>query len=146
MADYWSYWMDISAPSTTAPHLWRQLVPQGSGRQVRVARLRRKRPHPQVDRRQVHERLYAEESPLGWVPATKTSTGPASTLRKQFDEIMSVDRANWEAEILSHEELFIKLYDRLPKEFMLMRQLVLSSLWRAPEHWEPTHVTAPYVQ
>ena len=28
-----------------------------------------------------------------------------------------------------------KLYDRLPQEFMYMRELILSALWRSPEHW-----------
>ena len=40
------------------------------------------------------------------------------------------------SEILSHEELFEKLYDKLPREFMLMRELLLSSLWRSPVKWE----------
>jgi phosphoenolpyruvate carboxykinase (GTP) len=48
---------------------------------------------------------------------------------------MTVDRDQWQQEILSHEELFIKLYDRLPKEMIYMRELILSSLWRSPEHW-----------
>ena len=48
---------------------------------------------------------------------------------------MSIDRDVWQEEISSHEELFIKLYDRLPKEFIFMRELILSSLWRSPEHW-----------
>jgi phosphoenolpyruvate carboxykinase (GTP) len=33
----------------------------------------------------------------------------------------------------------MKLYDRLPKEFEWMRQLLLSQLWRSPEHWEIYH-------
>jgi phosphoenolpyruvate carboxykinase (GTP) len=28
------------------------------------------------------------------------------------------------------------MYDRLPKEFLHIRELILSSLWRSPEHWE----------
>jgi len=47
-----------------------------------------------------------------------------------------VDRGQWVAELLSHEELFTKLYDRLPKELIFIRELTLSSLWRSPEHWE----------
>jgi phosphoenolpyruvate carboxykinase (GTP) len=58
---------------------------------------------------------------------------------EQFSRLMSVDRDVWKDEILSHEELFIKLYDRLPKEFEWMRQLLLSQLWRSPEHWEIYH-------
>jgi phosphoenolpyruvate carboxykinase (GTP) len=49
---------------------------------------------------------------------------------------MSVDREQWAQEVLLHEELFIKLYDRLPKEMRAVRDLILSSLWRSPEHWE----------
>jgi hypothetical protein len=40
----------------------------------------------------------------------------------------------WAAKrLLSHEELFEKAYDRLPKEFFFMRELLLSALWRSPE-------------
>ncbi len=55
--------------------------------------------------------------------------------RADFNRLMEIDREGWKQEILSHEELFEKLYDRLPKEFMLMRELLLSSLWRSSEKW-----------
>ena len=55
--------------------------------------------------------------------------------REQFYELMSVDRVAWQRELLSHEELFVKLYDRLPKELLFIRELILSSLWRSPERW-----------
>jgi hypothetical protein len=29
----------------------------------------------------------------------------------------------------------VKLYDRLPKELVFIRELILSSLWRSPERW-----------
>ena len=32
-----------------------------------------------------------------------------------------------------HDELFFKLYDRLPKEMTFIRELLVSSLWRASE-------------
>ena len=35
--------------------------------------------------------------------------------------------------VVLHEELFEKLYDKLPKEFQPMRQLLMSALWRRPE-------------
>jgi len=38
-------------------------------------------------------------------------------------------------ELLSHEELFAMIYDRLPKEFTHIRELMLSTLWMSPEHW-----------
>ena len=52
---------------------------------------------------------------------------------------MTLDREPWKQELLSHEELFSKLYDKLPKEFYFMRELLLSGLWRSPEVWELAH-------
>lgn len=52
-----------------------------------------------------------------------------------FTHIMSVDRELWKKEVLAHEELFAQLYDKLPKEFLFMRELLLSGLWRSPESW-----------
>ena len=54
---------------------------------------------------------------------------------EKFQELMSLDREKWVGEVLSHEELFLQLYDRLPKELIFIRELILSSLWRSPEHW-----------
>ncbi|MNC92200.1 hypothetical protein D3C83_85840 [compost metagenome] len=55
---------------------------------------------------------------------------------------MTVDREQWKSELLSHRELFERLYDRLPQEFLYMRELILSALWRSPEKWslEPERV------
>jgi phosphoenolpyruvate carboxykinase (GTP) len=88
-----------------------------------------------VDR--VHGRAYATESPLGWMPRYEDLEwkGLESFTAERFNQLMSVDREVWKKEILSHEELFERLYDRLPKEFMLMREMILSSLWRSPEVW-----------
>jgi phosphoenolpyruvate carboxykinase (GTP) len=58
-----------------------------------------------------------------------------------FRDLMSVPREAWKTEILSHQELFERLYDRIPKEFILMRELVLSSLWRSAEEWKLAHET-----
>ena len=32
-----------------------------------------------------------------------------------------------------HDDLFFKLYDRLPKEMTFIRELLVSNLWRSPE-------------
>jgi phosphoenolpyruvate carboxykinase (GTP) len=80
----------------------------------------------------------AVEGPLGRMPHYEDMdwTGLESFSREQFNAIMSVDRQQWIQEVLSHEELFLKLYDRLPKELIFLRELILSSLWRSPETWE----------
>jgi phosphoenolpyruvate carboxykinase (GTP) len=55
--------------------------------------------------------------------------------REQFESIMHVDRETWKNEVVNHDELFSKMYDKLPKEYIFMRELILSSLWRSPEKW-----------
>jgi phosphoenolpyruvate carboxykinase (GTP) len=78
------------------------------------------------------------ESPIGWMPRYEDLDwrGLEDFTREEFIELMSVDRDAWQLELLSHEELFMKLYDRLPKELLFIRELILSSLWRSPQRWE----------
>jgi phosphoenolpyruvate carboxykinase (GTP) len=76
------------------------------------------------------------ESPLGWMPAYEDIDWEGLDFsREEFTKMMSVDREAWIKELLSHEELFIQLYDRLPKELALLRELLLASLYRSPENW-----------
>ncbi|MCA9271292.1 MAG: phosphoenolpyruvate carboxykinase (GTP), partial [Planctomycetales bacterium] len=77
------------------------------------------------------------ESPIGWMPQYRDIDWRGSDFTKeQFDKLMSTDRTAWSQELASHDELFFKLYDRLPKELSFIRELLLSALWRSPEHWE----------
>ena len=46
---------------------------------------------------------------------------------------MTIDRDMWLKEIAMHDDLFFKLYDRLPKEMTFIRELLVSNLWRSPE-------------
>jgi phosphoenolpyruvate carboxykinase (GTP) len=85
----------------------------------------------------VRGRAGAIESPVGWMPTYKDINWDGLDFSKEeFDEIMHIDREKWKQEVLGHEELFEKMYDKLPKEFTFMRELLLSSLWRSPEKWE----------
>jgi len=78
----------------------------------------------------------AVESPIGWMPHYEDIDWKGLNFSKQqFDQIMEIDREQWKQELLSHAELFERMYDRLPKEFIFMRELLLSSLWRSPEKW-----------
>ena len=56
--------------------------------------------------------------------------------KDQFDQLMSTNRDEWIQELASHDQLFFKIYDRLPKELTFIRELLLSGFWRSPEHWE----------
>jgi phosphoenolpyruvate carboxykinase (GTP) len=76
------------------------------------------------------------ESPIGWMPRYEDIDWTGLSFSKEdFEKIMTVDREPGKQELLSHEELFERMYDRLPKEIFFMRELLLSALWRSPEKW-----------
>ncbi len=78
----------------------------------------------------------AVESPIGWMPTYEDIDWNGSDFtREQFDSIMSIESEDWKNELLQHAELFERMYDKLPKEFIFMRELMLSSLWRSPKKW-----------
>lgn len=80
--------------------------------------------------------VSAVESPIGWMPRYEDIDWKGLTFsRDDFDKIMEIDRETWKQELLGHAELFERMYDKLPKEFIFMRELLLSSLWRSPETW-----------
>ncbi|HEU0265331.1 MAG TPA: phosphoenolpyruvate carboxykinase (GTP) [Geobacterales bacterium] len=139
MADYFGHWLQVGRSTPKPPRIFSvnwfrkdangKFLWPGFGENMRILKWI-------VER--VHGRGSAVESPLGWMPRHEDLdwSGLSSVSREQFYDLMSVDRDLWKEEILSHEELFVKLYDRLPKEFLHIRELILSSLWRSPEHWE----------
>jgi phosphoenolpyruvate carboxykinase (GTP) len=84
----------------------------------------------------VKGRTSSVESPIGWEPRYKDIDWTGLDYSEdEFCKIMEIDRELWKKEILGHEELFSTVYDKLPKEFFFMRELLLSGLWRSPEHW-----------
>ncbi len=78
----------------------------------------------------------AVESPIGWMPTYEDIDWKGSNFtREEFESIMAIDSEDWKNELLQHAELFERMYDKLPKEFIFMRELLLSSLWRSPKKW-----------
>ncbi len=83
---------------------------------------------------------FGVESPLGWMPRYEDLNWEGLDFSAEdFDKVMLVDRELWKQEVLSHQTLFDKLYDKLPKEILLMREFLLASLWRSPEKWGLIH-------
>lgn len=81
-------------------------------------------------------RTSAVESPIGWMPVYEDIDWKGMAFnRDDFDKIMDVDREAWKHELLDHAALFERMYDKLPKEYIFMRELLLSSLWRSPATW-----------
>ncbi|WLT32412.1 phosphoenolpyruvate carboxykinase (GTP) [Geothrix sp. PMB-07] len=82
----------------------------------------------------VHGRAFAMETPLGWMPRKEDLdlTGIKGFDDSRYAELTAINKDEWRRELLLHEELFEQVYDRLPKEFPPMRQLLLAALWRTP--------------
>ena len=138
MADYFTHWLDFGRALPNPPRIFLvnwfrrdaagHFLWPGFGENMRVLEWI-------VNR--AHGRASATEGPLGWMPRFHDLDWRGLSLPEgQFNTLMSVDRAVWQRELTEHDALFTRLYDKLPKEFVFIRELILSGLWRAPEHWE----------
>jgi phosphoenolpyruvate carboxykinase (GTP) len=138
MADYFNHWLQFGRRLSRPPRIFAvnwfrkdsdgNFLWPGFGENMRVLKWI-------VDR--VKGRASAVESPIGWMPRYRDLSWEGLDFSKEaFDRIMTVDSEAWKQELLAHEELFERMYDKLPKEFLFMRQLLLSSLWRSPEVWQ----------
>ncbi len=81
-----------------------------------------------VDR--CHGRVGAHEAPLGWLPRVQdfdfdglTEFGP-----EQFTQVQDINLEEWRREVLSQDELFMKIYSYLPKEMIFQRELLVARL------------------
>jgi len=138
MADYFNHWLQFGRGLSNPPRMfvvnWFRKDQEGHfqwpgfGENMRVLEWIIGR---------VRGTAGAVESPVGWMPTYDDMNweGLDFSLEK-FDEIMDIDTELWKQEVLGHEELFERMYDKLPKEFTFMRELLLSSLWRSPQKWE----------
>ncbi len=137
-ADYFNHWLQIGRELPNPPRIFGvnwfrtdengKFIWPGFGDNMRVLKWIIGR---------VRGEAFALESPLGWMPRYKDIDwrGLEKFTEEDFNDLMSIDSEVWKDEVLGHEELFSKLYDRLPKEFLFMRELLRSSLWRSPSMW-----------
>jgi phosphoenolpyruvate carboxykinase (GTP) len=80
-----------------------------------------------VDR--CHGRAYAVEKTLGWMPRiADIDTEGLDFDMKSLEAVQEVDNEAVKKELLSQEELFLKLAGDLPKEMIFQRELLISRL------------------
>ena len=139
MASYFNHWLQFGRSIPNPPRVFSvnwfrkdengKFVWPGFGENMRVLKWIVERSRGKA---------VGKESVLGWIPRYSDIDwkGLESFKEEDFNNIMAVSREEWVTEILSHEELFLNLYDRLPKEMIFLRELILSSLWRSPQTWE----------
>jgi phosphoenolpyruvate carboxykinase (GTP) len=70
------------------------------------------------------------ETQIGWIPdyANFNTEGLDGFTKEDFGKVMKFDRLEWRAELVSQGELFIDLYDHLPKELIFQRELLAARL------------------
>ncbi|MEX0652724.1 MAG: phosphoenolpyruvate carboxykinase (GTP) [Phycisphaeraceae bacterium] len=75
-------------------------------------------------------RAYAVESHLGWTPRSQDFDleGLDNFSAEDFEKLQSLDPEEFKRELLSQEELFLKLAGDLPKEIVFQRELLISRL------------------
>jgi len=76
-----------------------------------------------------HGAAYARETPLGWMPRPQDIDLDGLPLSADdFRALESINVDEFKQEILSQEELFLKLAGNLPKEILFQRELLISRL------------------
>jgi phosphoenolpyruvate carboxykinase (GTP) len=130
MADYFSHWLDMGRRVAHPPQIfgvnWFRVDENGSflwpgfGENMRVLRWI-------VD--SVNGRTQGVDSPLGRMPQYKDiDWNGLEFTQKQFEDVMNIDTELWKKEIQLHEELFLSLQDKLPKELSSMCKQLLTKI------------------
>ena len=132
MGDYFAHWLKMRKLIRRPPQIfhvnWFRKDPDGRflwpgfGDNMRVLKWI-------IDRCQ--GRVGAQETPLGWMPQTRDIelTGmPPGFDRSALERALAIDVDEWKREILLQDELFLKLYDDLPKELLFQKELLIARL------------------
>jgi phosphoenolpyruvate carboxykinase (GTP) len=137
MGDYFNHWLTIGRETPNPPRIFHvnwfrkdddgKFMWPGFGENMRVLKWIFQR---------VQGQAHAVESPVGWMPRYENIDWTGMDFSyDQFDALMQIDREAWKKETLSHEELFLGLLDRMPRDFVYERELLISRLWRSPLQW-----------
>jgi phosphoenolpyruvate carboxykinase (GTP) len=127
MGDYFRHWIAMQKKLSETPRIFHvnwfrkddagRYIWPGFGENLRILRWI-------VDR--ARGRTVGRETPIGWLPRFEDIDWTGLRFpRERFEELQIFDKDAWRAEVISHEELFIDLHDRLPKELIYERELLI---------------------
>jgi phosphoenolpyruvate carboxykinase (GTP) len=130
MGDYFNHWLGIRRELADPPRIFHvnwfrkdaddTFLWPGFGENFRVLRW-------VIDR--AHGRAPARETQIGWMPRYEEFDWTGFNYpREQFEKCMQIDPGEWQRELISQTELFLTLHDRLPKELIFQRELLISRL------------------
>jgi phosphoenolpyruvate carboxykinase (GTP) len=130
MADYFNHWLSIRRKLSDPPRIFHvnwfrkdangQYLWPGFGENFRVLKWI-------VDR--CRGRGKARETQVGWMPRySEFDWRGLDFPRERWDALNKFDPTEWQRELLWQDELLLKLHDRLPKELIFQRELLISRL------------------
>jgi len=131
MSGYFHHWLDMRSQIKHLPRFFHvnwfrkdengKFLWPGYGENMRVLEWIVKRCHGSIP---------GHETQIGWTPHFQdfNTEGLDGFDETQFDKCMAFKPEEWKNEILSQGELFLKLYDYLPKEIVFQRELLASRL------------------
>jgi phosphoenolpyruvate carboxykinase (GTP) len=130
MGDYFQHWLDIGKQLHTPPaifhvnwfrkdahhhYLW-----PGFGENMRVLQW-------MIER--VSANRAAVKTAIGWTPAYEDFEWRGLDIsREKFAELQKIDPTEWKRELISQDELFQRLGDRLPRELAAQRRALATRL------------------
>jgi phosphoenolpyruvate carboxykinase (GTP) len=128
--DYLVHWVQMRKKMTDCPRIFHvnwfrkndqgKFIWPGFGENMRILKWIIER---------AHGRAYARETPVGWMPrASDIDLEGLKMSEEDFKALEHVNVEEFKAEIMSQEELFLKLAGDLPKEMIFQRELLISRL------------------
>lgn len=131
MGAYFGHWLEMRRYITSLPRFFHvnwfrksedgKFLWPGFGENMRVLEWIVKR---------CHGAAAGYETQIGWTPAFEDFNieGLENFTKEDYDAAMAFHRSEWKAELVSQGELFIDLYDHLPKELIFQRELLAARL------------------
>src|SRR4051812_24960641 len=131
MGFYFRHWLNMRKRIKNPPHIFNvnwfrkdekgNFIWPGFGQNMRVLKWI-------LDR--VHGRAGAQETPLGWLPRPQDFDleEMENFSSQDFVKAQAINMEEWRREILSQDELFMKIYAFIPKEMIFQRELLVARL------------------
>ena len=129
--EYLHHWLDMRSQIKNVPRLfhvnWFRRDDEGNflwpgfGENMRVLEWI-------IDR--CHGRIPGHETQIGWTPHYQdfNTEGLADFNQEDFSKAMAFEPDEWKTELVSQSELYLKLYDQLPKELIFQKELLAARL------------------
>lgn len=127
MGDYFRHWISMQKKLSETPRIFHvnwfrkdaegNFIWPGFGENMRILKWIVQRARVSVP---------AKETPIGWMPRYEDIDWTGLDFSEEkFNELMAFNRKEWRDEVIAHEELFIDLHDRMPKELVYERELLI---------------------